>query len=665
MDWLLRCPRPWLPLLASLAVAAPAAARAAAAPVPPSQTVSAGQVLAWVRANQWDAAGQAAAQWLDPVAAKLVTYYRMMTPGAATMDEIGGFLAENPDWPGQATLARRREQALAADPDDSAVLAACPRMTLHLAVAQLRCAEVARQAGHETEAEAMAVAAWTGPDLVDRAAESRFLAAWGKAMTPADQWHRFERLVWSDPGAASRQLARLDPDHRRLGEVELALQRGDKKAGAMLAALPASLRAEPSLMLDRVRALRRAADDQAALSLWLAEGAAAEQAAPPDRLPLFWAERNVLARQLLADGNAGGAYALVDAHGPLTGEPKLDAAFLAGWIALRRLQDPATAARHFRVLADASQAAITQGRAHYWLGRAAEAAGDHATARAEYVKAATWPTTYYGQLAALAVGDDPAALNARIDALHDPHWTRAQAVAFVGQQVARAAVLLVAWGEPYRARPFLRRLEEEAPGPSGQAMAAWLALGLGLPDQAVAIARRAGVDGLILADVGWPDRIEPPDGPVERAVTLGLIRQESSFNTAAFSPSGARGLMQLMPATAQDVAHHLGLSVSLVSLTADPDENMRLGTSYFETLLQQFGGSLPLAIAAYNAGPNRVQEWLATNGDPRVSGDMIDWIELIPFGETRNYVQRVVENIAVYRAHLGLIRPYPVPPWRP
>ena len=181
----------------------------------------------------------------------------------------------------------------------------------------------------------------------------------------------------------------------------------------------------------------------------------------------------------------------------------------------------------------------------------------------------------------------------------------------------------------------------------------------------MAIARRAGRDGVMLTEAGWPLAVDPPAGPVEPALALGLIRQESNFNTEALSPVGARGLMQLMPATAQAVAHRLGDGpVNIPALSTDPAYNMRLGTAYLGGLLDQFGGAMPYAVAGYNAGPGRVADWLATNGDPAAGGiDMVDWIELIPFTETRNYVQRVVENVVVYRALTGTVLPHPLARW--
>jgi soluble lytic murein transglycosylase len=407
--------------------------------------------------------------------------------------------------------------------------------------------------------------------------------------------------------------------------------------------------------------LRRAERIQDATTLWHARGAAAQQAVPAAQLPAFWAERERLARRLLHDGNAADAYALVDDPGPIPARQALDADFLAGFIAFRLLHQPAAATRHFQALAAGSPAAITQGRAWYWLGRAAMSPQE---ARADYAKAAAWPTTFYGQLAAVALGDDPAALAARVAAARDPQGTREQAFGLTQREVVRAAALLAAWGEPRRAETFLLRMDELAPDLPDRALTAQLSLALGQPQTAVAIARRMGRDGFMLPQAGWPVAVEPPADSVDTAVALGLIRQESSFDSSTISPAGARGLMQLMPGTAATVAHQIGITTTPVALVFDPRQNMRLGTAYLREMLDRYGGSLPMAFAAYNAGPRRVDQWLAENGDPRAGPiDMIDWIELIPFGETRDYVQRVLENVVIYRARLGEATPTLLPQW--
>jgi soluble lytic murein transglycosylase len=617
--------------------------------------------IAAIRADRWADAQSAASSYADPVATKLVTYFRMLSPGAATADEITEFMAQSPDWPNQPLLERRRQEAIAAEPDQATVLAQCARNRLTVPQAMLRCAEAQANAGQNAEAAEKARHAWL-TSIADAGAEAAFLHRWSGAVRPEDQWQRFQRLAWRDPAAAARQVPRLDPAHRAAAEARLALQRDASNAETLAAALPAAARSEPGMVLDRARWLRRADRAADALALWQRAGQTAQREAPPEEIGAFWTERNILARRLLRDGNTAGAYALAADHGPVTREQMLDAEFLAGFIALRRLNDPAAATRHFTTLADLSGSAITQGRAYYWLGRAAAATGRDP--RPDYERAAAWPTAFYGQLAALALGDDATALARRVTALHDPAYTREQVLAFTGREVVRAAAMLVAWNDPNRARAFLLRMDELAPDAADRALTARLALRLGLPDTAVFVARRMGRDGIALPEAGWPIAAAPPDGPVDAAVALGVIRQESSFDIGAVSPSGARGLMQLMPFTAKDVAKQVGIASSLVALTSDPAHNMRLGTTYLQEMLDRFGNSLPLAVAAYNAGPSRVAQWLPENGDPRVGPiDMLDWIELIPINETRNYVQRVLENVVIYRARRGESTPTLLAQW--
>ncbi len=592
--------------------------------------------LAAVRANQWAEAQAEAARFADPVAEKLVLYLRLRAPGAATSSEIAGFMRQNPDWPAQALLERRRQEAIVSDPDDASALAQCtPAPTLGSAL--LRCAGALANAGRPADASALARRAWT--DAIDSpTGETGFLQRWAGVATASDQWARFQRLAWlADPAAAIRQMARLDPSHQAAAEARMAAKRDDPRTGALVAALPASQRDDAGLALDRTRSMRRTGHDAEAAALL-------SRTADTDNPAAFWTERNRLARDLIRNGDPGSAYAVVAAHGQIADEPRADAEFLAGFIALRLLHDPARATRHFSVLA-ASQSVITQGRAHYWLARAAASAGKDA--RPEYEKAAAWPTSFYGQLAILALGETP---SGRIGPLRDPSWTRDTAIAFTEHEVLRAAAWLVAWGDPARARVFLTRMDELAPISAERALTAAFALAAGMPDGAVFVARRMGRDGLVLPHAGWPMPFDPA-APPDPAFSLGIMRQESSFDIGAVSPSGARGLMQLMPPTAQDVARQLGIPVSIPALTSDAAANIRLGTAYLQEVLTRFDNSLPLAAAAYNAGPHRVAQWLEENGDPRTGPvDMVDWIELIPVGETRNYVQRVLENATMYRA---------------
>jgi soluble lytic murein transglycosylase len=655
--------RPTFAALAALsALAGPAAARAQDMP-------------ALLRQGNWPLAYAAATQMPDPIAARLVVFARLLAPNQATAAEIAAFMAANPDWPLQYLLVRRRDEAIAADPDDAAALAACDgaRPAVAAPPARLRCAEADAHAGRPEDATALIRRTWIeGP--ADPAWETRMMQAHGALFGRAEQWHRFDRLAWTDTDAAKRQSARLDAADRPRAEARLALRRGDSAGPALVAALPEAQRSDPALVLEQAKWLRRVGQDVDALALWRSSGAAAERAAPAERQPAFWDERNLLARRRLRDGDAAGAYALADGYAGGGSEPMADAAFLAGFIALRRLNDPAEAARHFTELAGLSKAAITLGRAHYWLARAAAARGDSAGATAEYQQAAAYPTTYYGQLAMLALGEDSGRLLARLRSQRDPAATPAQALALAGQDLARAAAYMVIWGEPGRAQSFLLKLQEMLPDAADQALLARFAAGLDMPPLAVTLARRAGRGGVSLIDSGWPMPVAVPPTPgLDPALALAVMRQESSFDTETVSPVGARGLMQLMPATAAVTARQLGIAATPSSLNAallsDRKLNMQLGSAYLRGLLTQFAGAVPLAVGAYNAGPSRVLDWLTTNGDPRgpsagtpagPAADIIDWIELIPFGETRNYVQRVIENDVIYRAKRGETDAHPL-----
>ncbi len=616
-----------------------------------------------VRADLWAEAAQDAAQYADPVAAKLVTFYRLLDPGAAGPAEIASFLQANPDWPFQSLLRDRLDLALETEVDDGVVLQTCNDHPPQAALALLRCAEAERAAGANGQAGAEARKAWIIGDF-SPAEEAAILARWGDLFTAGDQWQRFANLAGEAPAAAARQLLRLAPADQAGGSAWLGLAQGKEGAWDNYAALPPAERQKPGLFLAAAGWLEQQGYRDRAVRLWQQEGDAIEQAAPESERSAFWNERDILARDLLQVDQPKPAYALVAAPPAINPRDALSQQFLAGFIALRWLHAPAEAAPHFQALADASDAVITQGRAHYWLGRAAAAAGDKTAAARQYQEAEAWLTSYYGQLAALARDESSADLDRRIRALRDPSWTPGQALRFASREVTRAAAFLVAWGEPRRARAFVLKLVELAPEPAMRSLAARLALGFGLPDQAVAASRLAGVYGDMLPQSGWPIPVEVPADGVDPAVVLGVIRQESSFDVGAASPSGALGLMQLLPSTAEHVAHSLGERVTLAALTSDPSRNIALGATYLRELLDRFDGCLPLALAAYNAGPENVSNWLAENGDPRKGTiDMLDWIELIPYGETRDYVQRVIESIAIYQAKLAEDQPYPLAQW--
>ncbi len=416
--------------------------------------------------------------------------------------------------------------------------------------------------------------------------------------------------------------------------------------------------------LAQVQTLHAEGNDTDAVAAWRSQAKAAAEAAAADARPLYWPAQDQLARALLSEGDAKDAYQVVIAVDPPSQGASgqlADRDFLAGFLLLRFLKDPSDAATWFTNLAAASSAVITQARAYYWRARTESGLA----AQADYEHAALYPDTYYGQLAALALGDNPGALAARIVNMPEPGFSAQDALDFAVMELPRAAALLTQMQDPDDAQIFLNRLGQVAADDRNRALAAKLALGLGYPQSAVAIARSAGIAGQMLIREGWPMPVDPPSG-LEPAIAYGVMRQESSFNASAVSGAGAVGLMQLMPETARRTAAKNGIPFG-GDLT-DPQTNMTLGSAYFNGLLQSFGNCLPLAIAAYNAGPSNVAAWLAENGDPEMGAaaggaDLVDWVEEIPFSETRNYVQRVTESIVIYRALQTGQATSPLEPW--
>jgi soluble lytic murein transglycosylase len=426
-----------------------------------------------------------------------------------------------------------------------------------------------------------------------------------------------------------------------------------------------SPRAEEPPFLTQAEDLHQAGSDDAAAALWVSGARAAMTDSTAAQQLLFWPAQDRLARALLMANDAKTAYAVVTStdlptQGATARGQIADRDFFAGFLLLRFLNQPAQAAAWFNDLLTASTAVITQARGFYWLARTESGA----TAAADYARAAAYPDTFYGQLAALALGDSPAQVAALITGAGEPAFTAGDAISFGLQELPRAAALLVQMDDPQDAQIFLSRIGTVAGDDRSRELAAKLALGLGYPQSAVAIARIAGVDGQMLVREGWPLAETPPAG-LEPAVALGIMRQESSFDPTAISGAGAEGLMQLMPGTARKTSRDDGIPYDNLF---DPTQNMALGTAYLAGLIQQFGDCLPLAIAAYNAGPQNVANWLAENGDPEMrnqagGANIIDWIEEIPFNETRNYVQRVTESIVVYRALQTGTADNPLTPW--
>lgn len=606
--------------------------------------------LVLAEAQDWQGAA-AAAQGAGAVGADIVQWQRLRA-GEGLLGEYEDFAARRPDWPGLALMRQKGEIAVARSSTPERVVGyfggAAPA-TGGGAVALVRALSAL---GRGTEAEAEAVRAWEALSF-EVGDEADLLALYPQALGRV-HLARLDRLLWDDKrGEAKRMLPRVSPGWQALAAARMGLRADVDGVTALVKAVPADLAGDPGLAYERFVWRMRKDLTEEATALILERSVSAQLLGRPEA----WAERRaVLARALFRAGKAQAAYKVAARHHLEAGSDYADLEFVAGFVALRGLGDAQTALTHFQRLEAAVQTPISVSRALYWQGRALEAKGDAEAAREVYGAAARHQTAYYGLLAAERLG---LTLDAGLLAQDRPaDWREA---GFARSSVLEAALLLVKAGDRTLAKRFFLQVAEGL-NPGELAQLADLALTVHEPHIAVLIGKQAAERGVIIPRAYFPVTEMVPDGlAVSRALALSIARRESEFDPAARSKAGARGLMQVMPATAEHMAPKLGLPYAVGRLTSDPAYNAAMGSGYLRQLVDDFGPSVAMIAAGYNAGPGRPKRWITEFGDPRLPDvDVVDWVETIPFAETRTYVMRVSESVVIYRARLkgvaGLVR---------
>jgi soluble lytic murein transglycosylase len=602
------------------------------------------EAFAAVDKEQWVKARQIAARAKNPLLAKVIQWLDLTQPGPGrSFDEMRHFLADNPEWPLLAAIRANAERAMPRNLDATTVTAWFADREPATASGVMRLATALSDLGREEQAVALVRLGWVEKDMTSDE-EKEFLGLFKKRLRAEDHIARLDRLLWDrQESAARRMLPRVDQAHQLLADARLRLINMDPGVDSAVKRVPAALRKDPGLLYDRARWRRNKGLYEEVVELLDPPVTGARK---PD---LLWREVEDAARRALTRGDVSVAYRLAQHHGAESGTAFADGEWLAGWIALRFLGEPQMAYEHFVRLYGGVSTSISQSRGAYWAGRAAEALGEEALSRNWYRTAAEAMTTYYGQLAAQRLGTGEAA---RFPTLPQP--SEEQIAAFDTDELVHVIRLLGQVDQLDRAKAFVVRLVDHAKTPADHRLIADLAADQGRNDLMVVAAKEARKSGVELVEYLYPLRDLPTEIAPEPALVLGVIRQESAFAVTAVSSAGARGLMQLMPSTAKHVAKKIGLKYEEKKLIRDPGYNVRLGSAYLQELIDRFRGSYILAIAGYNAGPSRSVEWIRQYGDPRDADvDVIDWIESIPFSETRNYVQRVIENLMVYRHRLG------------
>ncbi len=561
------------------------------------------------------------------------------------------FLDANPQWPALGKIQANAEKRMPLTLPAAQVLAFFKTRDPVTGEGRLQLARALYETGEKAAADLQIREAWRAHNF-QLADEQRILSVYGSTLTTEDHIARADRLLWArEPVSARRVFARLPEREREMGEARAALLSGAPNAPLLFDSLPAAMRSDPGVMHAAIRYFRRHESEPRAVEL------ARQLPADPAKLrnaARLWEERQLLMRWALTERRYADAYVMAAGAGLEAGTEFSEAEFNAGWIALRFLNAPQRAETHFTALAGAVTAPISRSRGFYWLGRAAAAKGDAPLAERRFKQAAAFPFTYYGQLAAERLGAD--ATTGHV--FPPPAQATAEDKARFAARPAAAALRIIA-GIPDADGEFLTfsyYLDDHLETAGEYLELKRLAEGRGAMHAVVRAGKVAIGRGVSVPEVSYP-LISVPERAANFApkeIILGLTRQESEFNPKAFSPAGARGLMQLLPTTAQITARKEGLPYNKAALLNDPEQNMVLGAAHLSHLLSAYNGSYIMTFAAYNAGPNRVTEWIARYGDPRwPSVDPVDWVEQIPFQETRNYVQRVLENTQVYRGRLN------------
>lgn len=610
-----------------------------------------GWALDAMRGGNFDTAERIAAR--DGAVARDVIIWHRLRAAQGDFAQITDFIKRRPDWPGMDYLYKRSEPEVIKQSDED-IIAFFDQMPAQTPQGVLAHARALTAKGLTGPAQANLVLAWRTMPM-NANSQADFLAAHAELLKPHHD-ARLDAMIWQRNYDEARQMYGVaSADAQAAAESRIAFYRRLDSAVSTYESLPAKLKITGGVNHARFEWRARSGRDEDAKDLMLEASKTVEGLGNP----AAWGNRRrALARDEMRNGDPARAYTMAAQHQLTEGSDFADLEWLAGYIALRYLKDPARALKHFQSHDGAVESPISQGRAGYWQGRALEEAGDNEGASAAYRQGANFQTSFYGLLAAeRARIPFPEKLRGAPPA---QDWRNS---ALASAPLFEAGLLLQASGELNLSERFWTHLAGQLLEPDlellGQA-----AIDVEQPHIAVMIGKRAAQRGLEIAAAYYAlHPLKDADLPMAPEMSLAIARRESEFDPIVQSSVGARGLMQLMPATAREVAQGLGILPQHTTdrLTADPVYNARLGSQYLSELAGRFDGNVVMVSAAYNAGPSRPIRWMQDYGDPR-DGDIyiVDWVEMVPFRETQNYIMRVTESLPIYRARLGK-DPLPIP----
>ncbi|WP_206711349.1 lytic transglycosylase domain-containing protein [Aquisalinus flavus] len=598
--------------------------------------------------RRWDVADSYRPQISDSVARTVAdwAWYRA-EPDNLDWRALGRFLDENPDWPNDFTIQRTAEEEMTENDAPADILAFFRNKQPVSGYGKIALARALLDSGQTDEGKRRLRDAWVNHNWP--VSDERDIAReFASHLSEDDHYAKVDRQLFDIIATDSvRLLDYLAANHRQMAEARIALLRRDGNAVRLLEGLSPEQLRDSGVLHAAARYYRRGDNEPTAI------GYAAQAPVSSDYLrypEAWWGEKNLLMLWALRDGLYKDAYRMAAYSGLKEGGNFAEAEFYAGWIALRFLKEPERARRHFAYLDANVSSPISKSRAQYWLGRAFAAEGNRERARQYYAVAAAYPFTYYGQLAQESLGTEnaPGFPPAVEPSAEDREM-------FNSRPLVHAMRILAEVDEEYRYIAFARQLDDVLATPGEYALYEDLVRREDMLFLSVRAGKVAVGRGAEAPSVAWPRILVPGQASnyVEEPLILGLSRQESEFNPRAYSSANARGLMQLLPSTAQLTARKEGFPYSTPRLMDDPLYNLVIGSAHLSHLIERFEGSYILTLVGYNAGPNRASQWIERYGDPRNPDvDPVDWVELIPFDETRNYVQRVLENTQIYRAQV-------------
>ena len=588
----------------------------------------------------------------DPGQQALVRWLALrVTARDVGFDRAVAILRAHPTLPTPVVLRRRLEYLLYAENKDPATIVAFfSELRPYSGEGKIALARALFASGDQKAGTAWLKDAWR-EDALSEDVEATVMVEFGGVLTRADHKYRADKQLYAEDAARGLRAAqRAGADVTALAKARVALFAKNGDPAKLLAAVPASLRSDPAYLYTQAKIARRAGDDAAAARALLA--------APKDPALLidtdeWWIERRLVARELLDAGDPRTAYKVASGGALAENEHYIaDQHFMSGWIALRFLNDPKTAQQHFVRVAEGQTHPATVSRGFYWQGRTFEALGSTANARSQYEIAAGYSTAYYGQLARARLG------KADVKVRSAPVANAAQRAAFARDEGVQIFRLLEKIDQEKLALALAYDLAERLPDAAQLGLLVEIARANGDARTQTTIGKVALNRGMALEAEAFPTQgipnFRPIAEPVDPALIYAITRQESMFHSSAVSSAGAGGLMQVMPATGRTIANRTGVKLDAAKLRSDPATNVQFGAAELRSLLDNYHDNYVLTFAGYNAGRGNVSKWIQAYGDPRDPNvDPIDWVERIPFSETRNYVQRVMENAQVYKSRFG------------